>query len=91
MIDLSDFCADLTVTVSADGSTPTFTEAPSLMGVLLSDDPGLGDPEVIFTEIGGVGQILSFDYNFAESTGNDDEFRAVVFGSDTGPILGALL
>jgi hypothetical protein len=61
------------------------------MGVLLSDDPGLGDPEVIFTEIGGVGQILSFDYNFAESTGNDDEFRAVVFGSDTGPILGALL
>lgn len=84
LIDLNDFYADPTVVVEADGSTATMVEVSDEMAVFLSNDPFLGDPEVILAQIGGVGQILSFDYDFVEGSGNVDEFRAVVFDGDLG-------
>jgi hypothetical protein len=90
-INLNDFFADPTVTVSLDGSTATFAEDPFLTPVLLSNDPGLGDPQVILPEIGGIGQILFFDFDFVEPGApsiNDDEFGAFIIdktGSSAGP------
>ena len=93
LIDLNDFFADPTVTVSSDGSTATFTEDPWLTTVLLSNDPAgpwfPPDPEVIFAEIGGVGQILSFNFNFNEPASNDDEFGAFVIDAATGDSVGS--
>lgn len=90
LIDLNDFFAVPVpgVTVSLDGSTATFVEDPVLGVALLSNDPGLGDPEVIF---GGVGQILSFDFDFIEPTEsppNNDEFGAFIIDSSTGGSVG---
>ncbi len=84
-IDLNDFFADPTVTVSADGSTASFTEDPPF-NVLLQNDPFFGDPEVI---IAGVGTSLIFDFVFSEGAGNDDEFFAAVLLGSTGDSAGA--
>lgn len=85
-IDLNDFFADPTVTVAADGSSATMAEDPVLSPVLLSNDPGLGDPNVI---LAGPDVVLSFDFDFAEGgLGNDDEFAAFVLDS-TGVSAGA--
>jgi len=89
LIDLNDFWADPPVTVSADGRAADFVEDFSLVSVLLSNDPFLGDPEVILAEIGGVGQVLSFDYDFLEPAGNADEFGAYVIDTSTGLSAGA--
>lgn len=92
LIDLHDFYSDPTVTVSpawSPGLTATFTEDPLLTPVLLSNDPGLSDDEVIFAEIGGVGQILSFNFDFVEPAGNHDEFGAFVIDASTGLSAGA--
>jgi hypothetical protein len=91
LLDLNDFFADPTVTVSLDGLTATFAEDPFLTPVLLSNDPGLGDPHVILPEIGGVGQILFFDFDFVEAGApsiNHDEFGAFIIdktGLSAGP------
>lgn len=77
-IDFNDFFADPTVAVAADGSSATIAEDLNLAEVLLSNDPGLGNPHVI---LAAPGVTLSFDYNFAEGTGNDDEFGAFVLDS----------
>jgi hypothetical protein len=81
IINLNDFYADPTVTVAVDGSSALLEEDSSLTLVLLSNDPGLGDPDVINL---GAGPILSFDYNFDEPSGNDDEFGAFVIDASTG-------
>jgi hypothetical protein len=80
-IDLNDFFADPTVSVVADGSSATLAEDPFLFSVLLSNDPGLGDPNVI---IPGAGVSLVFDYMFTEGAGNMDEFFAAVLDGTTG-------
>ncbi len=80
-IDLNDFFADPTVTVALDGSSASFTEDPSLLSVLLSNDPGLGDPNVI---IPSANTSLLFDYDFFESSAGDDEFGAFVIDGATG-------
>lgn len=77
-IDLNDFFADPTVTVSGDGTTASFTEDPPF-NVLLINDPFFGDPEVI---VAGVDTTVVFDYVFTEGAGNDDEFFAAVLGAD---------
>jgi hypothetical protein len=85
-IDLNDFSADPTVSVVPDGTSATLEEDPFLIAVLLYNDPGLGDPEVI---IPGVGTKLSFDFDFTEGMGEDDEFVAFVLNAATGlPITG---
>ena len=60
------------VTFSSDGTVATFAESEDHMETILSDDPGMGDPEVIFA---GPGVWLQFDYEFTENN-NDDEFGA---------------
>ena len=77
-IDLNDFFADPTVTVTPDGSLAILAEDPGFSTVLLANDPGLGDPEVIFA---GSGLILTFNYVFDEPAGNNDEFGAFVLSS----------
>lgn len=84
LVDLNNFYADPTVIVSVDGSTATIGESAIISPVLLSNDPFLGDPEVIFAEIAGTGQRLTFDYDFVEPAGNDDEFGAFVINVTTG-------
>ena len=43
-IDLRGFYVDPSVTVATDGNSANMTEDPSLITVLLSNDPFLGDP-----------------------------------------------
>ena len=81
LINLNDFYADPTVTVASDGSSAQMIEDPNLILVLLSNDPGLGDPNVI---IPGLGVALNFNYNFVEGNNSDDEFGVFVIDSDTG-------
>lgn len=85
-IDLNDFFADPTVTVAADGSTATLAEDPFFSPVLLSNDPGLGDPVVI---VPGAGTSLLFDFTFSEPAGNDDAFVAFVLDAATGLSFGS--
>jgi hypothetical protein len=85
-IDLNDFFADPTVSVSLDGSSATFVEDPPFFEVWLSNDPFLGDPEVI---IAGIGTLLCFEFDFAEGTaGDSDEFGAYVIDPGTGFSMG---
>jgi len=85
-IDLNDFYADPTVTVAADGSSAYFEEDSGLAEVLLSNDPGLGDPNVI---VPGSGVYLVFEYDFAEALGENDEFGAFLIDAATGLSVGA--
>lgn len=80
-INLNDFYADTTVTVSADGSMATFAEDQSLTIVLLANDPGFGDPEVI---VAAPNAVLSFDYMFTEAAGENDEFSYELIDVSTG-------
>lgn len=85
VLDLNLFFADPTVTVNASGTSATMAEDAFLGAVILSNDPGLGDP-VLFTP--QVGAVLSFDYAFGEPTGNDDRFLAHLLdgaGGSPGP------
>ncbi len=78
-IDLNDFFADPTVTVAVDGSSALMEEDQNLFTVLLSNDPGLGDPDIITA--GTAPNFLIFDFDFVEPAGNDDEFGAFVLDS----------
>jgi hypothetical protein len=84
-IDLGDFFADPTVTVAADGSTATLAEDPSLSPVLLVNNPGFGDPNVI---IPGINTFLEFNYVFNEPVLNEDEFGVFVIDATTGSSAG---
>jgi hypothetical protein len=86
-INLNDFFADPTVTVAADGSSAFFAEEPGFSTVSLSNDPGLGDPNVI---IPGAGIGLFFDYSFVEAAGEDDSVFQFVLDGVTGGSLGAM-
>jgi hypothetical protein len=67
------------VTFTAGGFSATLAEDVNFSPVFLSNDPGLGDPEVI---IAGVGASLVFNYNFVEGVGsNNDEFGAFILDS----------
>ncbi len=85
-IDLNDFYADPTVTVAADGSSAVMAEDSFFSLVILSNDPFLGDPNVI---IPGVGVGLFFDYVFTEGAVDDDEFGVFVIDVATGLSAGA--
>lgn len=86
-ISLLDFFADSSVAVAPDGSTATLSEDFSFSSVILSNDPGLGDPNVI---IPAANRYLSFDYNFMETgTSADDEFGVFLLDGTTGASLGS--
>ena len=79
-IDLNNFWADSDVSVSTDGASASFVES-AFSAVVLSNDPNLGDPEVIQA---GPDVWLEFDYNFTESALGDDEFGAWIIDPNTG-------
>ncbi len=87
-ISLNDFFADPTVLVAPDGSNALMTEDPFFSSVLLSNDPGLGDPNVIIPQ---AGFDLIFDYVFTEGTllGENDEFGVFILDGFTGGSMGA--
>ena len=85
LIDLHDFFADPAVTISPAGDTATLAEDASLNSVILSDDPGLGDPVVV---VPGPGVVLRFDFVFREAPGESDELLAFVLDAATGGSLG---
>lgn len=84
-VDLNNFFADPTVTVAVDGSSALLKEDPGFAEVLLADDPGLGDPEVI---VAAPGTGLFFDYVFEEAGGEDDRVFAYLLEGATGNSLG---
>jgi PEP-CTERM motif len=85
-INLNNFFADPTVTVAPDGLSAVLTEDPVTGFVLLSNDPGLGDPNVILP---GAGVSLAFDFAFAQGgLGNNDEFAAFIIDANTGSNVG---
>lgn len=87
LLDLNDFFADPEVMVSVDGTTATLFESDSSSFVLLANDPGLGDPNIVLPSSGTT---LSFDYDFSElGSGADDEFGAFLLDGTTGLSLGA--
>lgn len=82
IINLNDFFADPSVAVASDGVSAKLAEDPVVAFVLLSNDPGLGDPNVI---IPGVGVTLTFAYDFIEpAPGNADEFGVFIIDAATG-------
>ena len=93
-LDLNEFFFDETVEVAPDGSTAVLQENPFFAFVLLSLDPGLGDPNLI---IPGPNVELLFDYevDLPASAGgdllNDDRFTAFLFDASTGDGLGGVL
>ena len=86
-IDLNDFYADPTVSISAEGSKAILTESTQLQTVLLVNDPGFGDSEIIIADIG---VNLSFNYSFTNAAGESDQFNAFVLDASTGNSIGTL-
>jgi len=85
LIDLNDFFADPTVTVSLDGTTATMNESSVISPVILSNIPSFLDPEVI---VAGLGTILSFDYNVLTPFEAGDTFGAFVTHSANSSFAG---
>jgi hypothetical protein len=83
-IDLNDFVpfdpAD-PVFISPDGQTAILSEDAALSTILLINDPGFGDPNVILP---GDNVFLKFEYEFSEPATNIDEFGAFLFDADSG-------
>lgn len=77
-IDLNEFFyfPGSPVTIAADGSSALLEEDAASASVILSNDPGLGDPNLILP---GAGAILSFDYAFTLADQGVDEFLAFLF------------
>lgn len=87
-LDLNDFFQfpASAIDVMPDGSMADFVEDPVSTPVFLSNDPGLGDPNVI---IPGIGVHLLFDFVFIEGANNFDEFGAFVIDVATGLSIGS--
>ncbi len=87
VIDLNEFFFDETVEVAPDGSMAVLQENPLFALVLLSLDPGLGDPNLI---IPGDDVALLFDYDIDlppsadGSLVNNDRFSAFLFDASSG-------
>lgn len=82
-IDLNDFHATGNVTVAVDGSSATMREDPAYGSVLLSRDPYFLNCTGLYVPVDSMS--LTFDYNFAEASGNVDEFYAVLYDLSAYP------
>ncbi len=80
-IDLNSFFADPSVSVAINGLSALINEDFLISPVLLANDPGLGDPNII---IPAANTALFFDYDFSTATTEADEFGAFVIDSATG-------
>jgi len=80
-IDLNDFYADFSVTISPDGTSALMAEDPSLSAVYLANDPFFGDPGIAVPA-----NLLSLEFylNFFMAEDNEDTFLATLFDGDTG-------
>jgi len=83
-VDLNDFHATGNVSIALDGSNATMTEDPAYGSVLLSRDPYFLNCTGLYVPIDSMS--LTFDYNFAEASGNDDEFYAVLYDLSSYPV-----
>jgi hypothetical protein len=86
-IDLNAFHADPDVVIAGDGGSATFEESAFVSILRLVNDPFLGDDEVV---IAAAGRALVFDYSFIVAVDGADEFSAVLFDADLGPLAGVL-
>lgn len=86
-LDLGDFFSLDPEVVVMDASTATMTDSEYVSVVTLTNDPWLGDPEII---VAGVGRSLTFDLEFVQPAGNIDEFAAYLFDSDLGSFAGVV-
>ena len=86
-IDLNEFFADPTVSISADGTMATLSEEAGFFTVILELDPSLGDPDLI---IPMTGTALRFEYEFNEPADNDDLFIAYLIDASTSDSLGGM-
>jgi hypothetical protein len=86
---LHDFHGEAEVTISTDGRSSQFIEVPFSTFVRLTNDPFVGDPDVI---VAGSETSLTFDFDFDEAAGSNDKFSAVLFsaGPNGGPFKGKL-
>lgn len=85
-VKFDDFYVDTAVSVAIDGLSAVMNEDPNLAGVLLSNDPTLGDPGIpVITDLIS----LSFNYNFilGPNNYNFDAFYAKVFDGGSGSVL----
>lgn len=69
-IDLNDFFPSSGVTIAADGLSATLEEDAFFSVVFLSNDPGLGDPNVILPS---ANSNLTFDWTFSTGSVDDDQ------------------
>lgn len=87
VIDLNEFFFDETVEVAPDGSTAMLQENPLFALVLLSLDPGLGDPNLIIPG-SNVGLLFDYDIDLPASAGgglvNNDRFSVFLFDASSG-------
>jgi hypothetical protein len=88
-IDLNDFFTfdDPDVSISVDGTSAHFEEYEFATFLRLSNDPFVGDPNVILP---AADTSLTFDYEFSEAVSGDDSFSAFLFDADIG-IVGGIL
>jgi len=88
-IPLTSFSGVAEVTVSENGDSAQFVEFEFATFVRLTNDPHVGDPPVIVVASPSV---LTFDFDFDEPLGSNDEFSAVLFssGPGQGPFFGQL-
>lgn len=84
-VNLNDFFADPSVSVAVDGTSALLTEDPTRSVVLLANDPGSGDPNVI---VPGPLVSLLLDFDFIEGPAGDDEFSVFVLDGATGAGVG---
>lgn len=85
-VDLNNFFADPSVSITTDGTSARITEDPLLFSTLLANDPGLGDPDII---IPALGTILNFSYDFTEAVGENNEFGVFIVDGATGGSVGS--
>lgn len=77
-VDLNDFYDAGNVSIAPDGSSATMTEDPAFGSVFLSNDPWFGTSYPgLYVPLDSMA--LTFDYNFAEPTGNFDDFYAFLY------------
>jgi hypothetical protein len=86
-IDLNDFFGDPEVKIAPDGGSAEFKESEFSTVVLLTNDPFLGDPFVI---VPGPSTFLTFNFEFIEEPGDNDQFSAYLFDAALGPIDGVM-
>lgn len=83
-IDLNMFYFDMSVEIQNSGSSAVMSEDSQYGSVLLSNDPGMGDPGI---DVVDDMLTLSFDYSVDVAENNTDSFYAKLFDGDTGDII----